>query len=134
MKEKERYFCNFVRGNIEVGDGLCFQDNTPTSPSYPKSPPLAPKPARKQDDPPELPPTSTHPLYNASMGEPPKMAFYPSGNVSNKGPARDPWQREEQERQAEVKPYPQINKTTFIFNANFVLGFSNFFFNNVQTL
>lgn len=80
------------------------QPNTPTSPTYPKSPPLAPKPMRKIEDPPELPPTTTHPLYTASMQDPPKMAFYPnSGHSNNKGPARDPWQREEQERQAEVR-------------------------------
>ncbi|KAF5290937.1 hypothetical protein FQA39_LY14543 [Lamprigera yunnana] len=80
------------------------QPNSPTSPNYPKSPPLAPKPLRKQEDPPELPPTNTHPLYSASLQDPPKMAFYSNSNVSNnKGPARDPWAREEQERQAEVR-------------------------------
>ncbi|KAF5291704.1 hypothetical protein FQR65_LT11397 [Abscondita terminalis] len=79
------------------------QPNSPTSPNYPKSPPLAPKPLRKQEDPPELPPTTTHPLYAASMQDPPKMAFYSNANHSNKGPARDPWAREEQERQAEVR-------------------------------
>lgn len=80
------------------------QANTPTSPTYPKSPPLAPKPSRKQDEPPELPPTSTHPLYAASLQDPPKMAFYPNSSLpNNKGPARDPWAREEQERQAEVR-------------------------------
>ncbi|KAK5646541.1 hypothetical protein RI129_005005 [Pyrocoelia pectoralis] len=79
------------------------QPNSPTSPNYPKSPPLAPKPFRKQDDPPDPPPTNTHPLYTASLQDPPKMSFYPNSNVSNKGPARDPWAREEQERQAEVR-------------------------------
>uniref|UniRef100_A0A1Y1NGW7 Afadin n=2 Tax=Photinus pyralis TaxID=7054 RepID=A0A1Y1NGW7_PHOPY len=79
------------------------QPNSPTSPNYPKSPPLAPKPFRKQDDPPDLPPSTTHPLYTASLQDPPKMSFYPNSNVSNKGPARDPWAREEQERQAEVR-------------------------------
>nr|CAH7751362.1 unnamed protein product [Callosobruchus chinensis] len=66
----------------------------PLSPTY-KTPPVAPKPHHKKDDVPEPPPTSTHPLYSASLQDPPKMAFYPT--------ARDPWQREEQERQQEAR-------------------------------
>lgn len=75
-----------------------------TQPGFSKTPPVAPKPVRKQEEPPELPPTSTHPLYSASSQDPPKMALYPnnSSNVSSK-PPRDPWAREEQERQAEVR-------------------------------
>lgn len=53
-----------------------YQQPNPVSPTY-KSPPIAPKPSKK-DDLPELPPTSTHPLYSASSQDPPKMAFYPS--------------------------------------------------------
>lgn len=72
----------------------------PMSPqgSY-KLPPTAPKPGRKAEDvPPELPPTSTHPLYSASMQEPPKGAFYPNPPVQGKvGPA-NPWEREEREK------------------------------------
>ncbi|KAJ8948414.1 hypothetical protein NQ314_008408 [Rhamnusium bicolor] len=75
--------------------------NTPVSPTY-KSPPVAPKPARK-DDLPELPPTSTHPLYSASSQDPPKMAFYPTGGTQSSKPPRDPWAREEQERQQEAR-------------------------------
>lgn len=84
-----------------------YQQNQPiSSPNYPKTPPVAPKPLRKTEEPPELPPTSTHPLYSASSQDPPKMALYPnnnnSANVQNKTP-RDPWAREEQERQAEIR-------------------------------
>ncbi|CAH1973561.1 unnamed protein product [Acanthoscelides obtectus] len=76
----------------------------PLSPTY-KTPPVAPKPHHKKDDVPEPPPTSTHPLYSASLQDPPKMAFYPTAipGTSNKPPARDPWAREEQERQQEVR-------------------------------
>ncbi|XP_044268481.1 afadin isoform X2 [Tribolium madens] len=73
----------------------------PTSPTY-KSPPVAPKP-KKPDEPPELPPTSTHPLYSASSQDPPKMAFYPTSTIPSTKPPRDPWAREEQERQAEAR-------------------------------
>ncbi|KAI4465248.1 afadin [Holotrichia oblita] len=75
---------------------------TPTSPNYTKNPPIAPKPLRKPDDPPELPPTSTHPLYSASTQDPPKMSLYSSANALSKN-ARDPWAREEQEKQAEMR-------------------------------
>jgi hypothetical protein len=78
------------------------QINTPTSPTY-KSPPIAPKPAKKAEDPPELPPTNTHPLYSASSQDPPKMAFYPTSAVQSSKTPRDPWAREEQERQAEAR-------------------------------
>lgn len=73
----------------------------PMSPQgYPsKLPPTAPKPNRKIEDiPPELPPSSTHPLYAASLQEPPKGAFYPNPTVQGKvGPA-NPWEREEREK------------------------------------
>ncbi|RZB39143.1 afadin [Asbolus verrucosus] len=79
------------------------QVSSPTSPTY-KSPPIAPKPSKKVEEPPELPPTSTHPLYSASAQDPPKMAFYPTSTVSSSGKTpRDPWAREEQERQAEAR-------------------------------
>nr|XP_008193036.1 PREDICTED: afadin isoform X6 [Tribolium castaneum] len=74
----------------------------PTSPTY-KSPPVAPKPSKRPDEPPELPPTSTHPLYSASSQDPPKMAFYPTSTVPSTKTPRDPWAREEQERQAEAR-------------------------------
>lgn len=78
----------------------------PTSPTY-KSPPIAPKPSKRIDDPPELPPTSTHPLYSASSQDLPKMAFYPTTTTAAAAAAaktpRDPWAREEQERQAEAR-------------------------------
>lgn len=78
------------------------QMNSPTSPTY-KSPPVAPKP-KKTEEPPELPPTSTHPLYSASSQDPPKMAFYPTTTSTSSGKTpRDPWAREEQERQAEAR-------------------------------
>ncbi|XP_049822750.1 afadin isoform X1 [Aethina tumida] len=93
--------------NYQVSPNASYQQqypaNTPTSPTY-KSPPVAPKPSgRKADEPPELPPVSTHPLYSASSQDPPKMAFYPAGGVSNSKTPRDPWAREEQERQQEAR-------------------------------
>ncbi|KAJ8985822.1 hypothetical protein NQ317_012062 [Molorchus minor] len=75
--------------------------NSPMSPSY-KIPPVAPKPNRKEDLP-ELPPTSTHPLYSASSQDPPKMSFYATGGPQSTKPPRDPWAREEQERQQEAR-------------------------------
>ncbi|KAG5890254.1 hypothetical protein JTB14_030181 [Gonioctena quinquepunctata] len=62
------------------------------------------KSSRKEDLLPEVPPTTTHPLYSASSQDPPKMAFYPTttGPQSTK-PPRDPWAREEQERQQEAR-------------------------------
>lgn len=68
------------------------------------TPPTAPKPVKKTEDvPPELPPTSTHPLYSASSQEPPKGAFYPNpANQGKPGPA-NPWEREERERQMELR-------------------------------
>lgn len=75
----------------------------------PESPLIAPKPMnnnniRKIDDIPEPPPTSTHPLYSASTSDPPKMSFYTAntGQTLNK-PPRDPWAREEHERQQEAR-------------------------------
>lgn len=72
----------------------------PMSPqgSY-KLPPTAPKPNKKSDEvPPELPPTTTHPLFSASMQEPPKVAYYPNTvNHGKVGPA-NPWEREEREK------------------------------------
>lgn len=73
----------------------------PISPqSFSKLPPTAPKPAKKIDDvPPELPPSSTHPLYAASLQEgPPKGAFYPSNIVQGKPGPANPWEREEREK------------------------------------
>lgn len=54
-----------------------------------------------EDDPPPVPPTTTHPLYTASMTEPPKGAFYPTNTNQReiKGtPATNPWEREEREK------------------------------------
>ncbi|XP_060518752.1 afadin isoform X6 [Cylas formicarius] len=73
-----------------------------TSPTY-KSHPVTPKLSRKPEDPPELPPTSTHPLYSASSQDPPKMAFYPTQTVSSNKTPRDPWAREEQEKLQEAR-------------------------------
>lgn len=90
--------------NYQQQNNYQNNNNTPTSPGYLKNPPIAPKPLRKPDDPPELPPTSTHPLYSASSQDPPKMAFYPGGMAPSKTQTpRDPWAREEQERQAEMR-------------------------------
>lgn len=94
------YFQSQARAN-KLTEDINLQ-NSPTSPTY-KQPPIAPKPARKPDDPPEPPPTSTHPLYSASSQDPPKMAFYPTGMTSSNKTLRDPWQREEQERQQEAR-------------------------------
>ncbi|KAK9888640.1 hypothetical protein WA026_000868 [Henosepilachna vigintioctopunctata] len=81
-----------------------IQSNVPTSPTSYRSPPVSSKPLRKQEDAPELPPTSTHPLYSASAQDPPKMAFYPTNSTaSNTKTPKDPWAREEQERQAEAR-------------------------------
>lgn len=72
------------------------------SASFAKQPPVAPKPLKKLEEPPELPPTSTHPLYSASSQDPPKMAFYPTRGTVTKT-ARDPWAREEQEKKEEIR-------------------------------
>ncbi|XP_025829526.1 afadin isoform X5 [Agrilus planipennis] len=82
-----------------------YYSGTQTTPTTSKSHPnLVVKNTRKIEDPPELPPPTTHPLYTASMHDPPKMAFYPNcNNVQNKLPVRDPWAREEQEKQAEMR-------------------------------
>ncbi|XP_065164325.1 afadin isoform X5 [Atheta coriaria] len=67
-----------------------------------KFPPVAPKPSKKQEDLiPEPPPTSTHPLYMASTQDPPKMTYCPNPGVSKT--ARDPWIREEQEKQEQQR-------------------------------
>ncbi|XP_045470785.1 afadin isoform X1 [Harmonia axyridis] len=77
--------------------------NVPSSPTSYKSPPVS-KITKKQEDVPEPPPTSTHPLYSASAQDPPKMSFYPTNptGTTTKTP-KDPWAREEQERQAEAR-------------------------------
>ncbi|XP_072396641.1 afadin isoform X2 [Diabrotica undecimpunctata] len=80
-----------------------YGQTNPLSPSYNKIPLVAPKPLRKDEVPPELPPSSTHPLYLASSQDPPKMAFYPTSGPSSSKPTRDPWAREEQERQQEAR-------------------------------
>lgn len=65
-----------------------------TSPNYhQKSPPIAPKPLHKTELPPELPPTSTHPLFNNNNAT----------TTQSTKILKDPWAREEQERQAEVR-------------------------------
>ncbi|XP_044753064.1 afadin isoform X2 [Coccinella septempunctata] len=78
--------------------------NIPSSPTSYKSPPVSSKIIKKQEDVPEPPPTSTHPLYSASAQDPPKMSFYPTNptGTTTKTP-KDPWAREEQERQAEAR-------------------------------
>nr|XP_022907199.1 afadin isoform X2 [Onthophagus taurus] len=89
--------------NLNLSTQNYYYQNA-TSPNYVKNPPIAPKPLRKMDDPPELPPTSTHPLYSASSQEPPKMSLYsPPQQVHSKSSRGDPWAREEQERQAEIR-------------------------------
>ena len=75
--------------------------NVPASPNYVKTPPVTLKP-KKGDDVPDLPPTSTHPLYSASSQDPPKMSLYTAASAVTKT-HRDPWAREEQERQAEIR-------------------------------
>lgn len=76
---------------------------SPQGTSY-KLPPTAPKPGRKVDEQlPDLPPSSTHPLFSASMQEPPKVAFYPNTTSQGKvGPA-NPWEREEREKVRIIK-------------------------------
>lgn len=75
----------------------------PTSPTY-KNSVGSLKITKKMEDAPDPPPVNTHPLYSASSQDPPKMAFYPAhpSSTSSKAP-RDPWLREEQERQAEAR-------------------------------
>ncbi|XP_074039626.1 adherens junction formation factor afadin isoform X2 [Leptinotarsa decemlineata] len=74
----------------------------PLSPTY-KNAPLTVKPSRKEELIPEVPPNNTHPLYSASSQDPPKMAFYPTTGSQSSKPPRDPWAREEQERQQEAR-------------------------------
>ncbi|GAB0100153.1 afadin [Sergentomyia squamirostris] len=80
-------------------------------------PPTAPKPQHHRSMPPAdeqlsppLPPSSTHPLYKqqpqqpqyvVSNAEPPKVAYYPV--ASNKGFAGGPWEREEREKEQEMR-------------------------------
>ncbi|XP_076271114.1 adherens junction formation factor afadin isoform X9 [Rhynchophorus ferrugineus] len=93
-----------------------YSGHGPTSPSYrPQN--MNQKTPKRTDSPPALPPTSTHPLYSptaqgdssstiytASNQDPPKMAFYPATpSTTNSKPPRDPWAREEQERQQEAR-------------------------------
>lgn len=53
-------------------------ENVASSPASYKSPIVSSKMNKKQEDVPEPPPTSTHPLYSASAQDPPKMSFYPT--------------------------------------------------------
>ncbi|CAH1129505.1 unnamed protein product [Ceutorhynchus assimilis] len=84
----------------------------PTSPGYRGQN----KPIKKEEPTPALPPTTTHPLYSPTSPEPtatytasnqdlPKMALYPMSPLAtnSKPPSRDPWAREEQERQQEAR-------------------------------
>uniref|UniRef100_A0A1Y9H9G7 Afadin n=2 Tax=Cellia TaxID=44534 RepID=A0A1Y9H9G7_9DIPT len=83
-------------------------------------PTTAPKPLRSQDDQPPLPPASTHPLFkpgssgptqstsNAaySSAEPPKVGFYPTMPSQNKTLppiGSSPWEREEKEKESELR-------------------------------
>ncbi|XP_066262036.1 afadin isoform X2 [Euwallacea similis] len=92
-----------------------YQSQGPTSPTY-RSQNNLQKPVKKEESPPAPPPTSTHPLYGqpppttdpmatytASNQDPPKMALYPTSPPSTSKPPRDPWAREEQERQQEAR-------------------------------
>lgn len=91
-----------------------YQAHGPTSPTY-RPQTAVQKQTKKTELPPELPPTNTHPLYSpsgqdpsgtytASNQDPPKMAFYAAtSTTANSKPPRDPWAREEQERQQEAR-------------------------------
>ncbi|XP_030761421.1 afadin isoform X2 [Sitophilus oryzae] len=95
--------------------GSYYGTHGPTSPTYrPQN--LPQKMSKRTESPPALPPTSTHPLYSptstqsdsntytASNQDPPKMAYYPAASsTQNSKPPRDPWAREEQERQQEAR-------------------------------
>lgn len=50
-----------------------------------------------EEDPPPIPPTTTHPLYTANVIEPQKGTYYSPGQRENKG-AANPWEREEREK------------------------------------
>ncbi|XP_056630189.1 afadin isoform X2 [Diorhabda sublineata] len=115
LQHQQQYYNHMMSQNAQSMQNLSInphygqqpgsygQPNT-LSPSYnTKIPPVAPKPLRKDDLPPELPPSTTHPLYQASTQDPPKMAFYPTSGPSSSKPPRDPWAREEQERQQEAR-------------------------------
>lgn len=99
--QNQNYPQNMTSPNSQQANYYSNQP-TPTSPTYTKNSTIVPKLLRKPDDPPELPPTSTHPLYSASTQDPPKMSLYTSANALAKN-ARDPWAREEQEKQAEMR-------------------------------
>ncbi|ERL86746.1 hypothetical protein D910_04152 [Dendroctonus ponderosae] len=98
--------------NYAVNQGF-YQTYGPNSPTYrPQN--NSQKPAKRPESPPVPPPTNTHPLYSptspeapttytASNQDPPKMALYPMSPTTNSKPPRDPWAREEQERQQEAR-------------------------------
>ncbi|KAJ8958851.1 hypothetical protein NQ318_019615 [Aromia moschata] len=105
-QQQQQYYNHVMSQNAQSMQNLNvnqqYQPASAMSPTY-KTPPVAPKP--KKDELPELPPTSTHPLYSASSQDPPKMAFYQTGGGAGQSskPPRDPWAREEQERQQEAR-------------------------------
>uniref|UniRef100_A0A182JNT6 Uncharacterized protein n=1 Tax=Anopheles christyi TaxID=43041 RepID=A0A182JNT6_9DIPT len=82
-------------------------------------PSTAPKPLRAQDDQPPLPPVSTHPLFKPGSGaptqlnnnaysnaEPPKVGFYPTMPSQSKSMPQagsNPWEREEKEKESELR-------------------------------
>lgn len=90
-------------------------------------PPTAPKPQfQRQAVPdtvdekmvsPPLPPTTTHPLYKPSQlpgsnqsphinyvaADPPKVAFYPPHNRNTTATTNNPWEREEREKEQELR-------------------------------
>ncbi|CAO1424821.1 unnamed protein product [Diamesa hyperborea] len=96
------------------------QNYHPQSPQKQLPPTTAPKPQRHpmdQIDQPPLPPSSTHPLFknqlqqqqiqnlNYSTSEAPKSGYYPpqQGPPINKSSTSNPWEREEREKDQELR-------------------------------
>lgn len=104
--------------------GASPHPSTPLSSHKQLPPTTAPKPqlrpgmADQGPDQPPLPPTATHPLYKTGPGsnsalnapysssEPPKVGFYPTVPTQNKNmiaPGTNPWEREEKEKETEMR-------------------------------
>ncbi|XP_058467077.1 afadin isoform X9 [Malaya genurostris] len=100
--------------------GASPHPSTPLTSHKQLPPTTAPKPqlrpgATDQEHPP-LPPTNTHPLFKTapanappvsaySSSEPPKVGFYPTMPQQSKNiaPGNNPWEREEKEKETEVR-------------------------------
>ncbi|XP_058812581.1 afadin isoform X2 [Topomyia yanbarensis] len=101
--------------------GASPHPSTPMSSHKQMPPSTAPKPQIRPGAPelqehPPLPPTNTHPLFKTAPGsgptvgaysssEPPKVGFYPTMPQQSKNiaPGSNPWEREEKEKETEVR-------------------------------